>query len=63
MKVYEAVANALKECGAGHMFGLMGDGNLRFINAWVHGLGMPYVGSRHESAAIAMAETDHDFIV
>ncbi len=56
MKVYEAVGNALKECGAGHMFGLMGDGNLRFINYWAHGLEMPYFGSRHESAAIAMAD-------
>lgn len=56
MKVYEAVANALKECGARHMFGLMGDGNLRFLNYWVHGLGMPYQGSRHESAGVAMAD-------
>ncbi|MGI9622849.1 MAG: thiamine pyrophosphate-binding protein [Acidimicrobiales bacterium] len=56
MKVNEAVANALKECGAGHMFGLMGDGNLRFINYWVHDLEMPYYGSRHESAGIAMAD-------
>lgn len=56
MKVYEAIGNALKECGGGHMFGLMGDGNLRFINYWVHGLEMPYFGSRHESAAIAMAD-------
>jgi thiamine pyrophosphate-dependent acetolactate synthase large subunit-like protein len=56
MKVYEAIANALRECGGRHLFGLMGDGNLRFINYWVHGLEMPYVGSRHESAAIAMAD-------
>lgn len=56
MKIYEAIGNALKEAGAGHMFGLMGDGNLRFINSWVHGLEMPYLGSRHESAAIAMAD-------
>ena len=56
MKVNEAIANALKECGAGHLFGLMGDGNLRFINYWVHDLEMPYFGSRHESAAIAMAD-------
>ena len=30
MKIYEAIATALKECGAGHLFGLMGDGNLRW---------------------------------
>jgi thiamine pyrophosphate-dependent acetolactate synthase large subunit-like protein len=56
MKVYEAICNALRESGAGHMFGLMGDGNLRFINYWVNGLEMPYYGSRHESAGIAMAD-------
>lgn len=56
MKIYAAIANALKECGAGHMFGLMGDGNLRFINYWVNDLGMPYQGGRHESAGIAMAD-------
>lgn len=56
MKVYEAIANALRECGGGHLFGLMGDGNLRFINYSVHSLEMPYFGSRHESAAIAMAD-------
>jgi acetolactate synthase-1/2/3 large subunit len=56
MKVYEAIANALKECGGGHLFGLMGDGNLRFINYWVHGLDMAYHGARHESAGIAMAD-------
>lgn len=56
MKVYEAVANALKECGGQNAFGLMGDGNLRFLNYWVHGLEQSYFGTRHESAAIAMAD-------
>ena len=56
MKVYEAIANALKECGASHAFGLMGDGNLRFLNYWVHELGQSYHGSRHESPGIAMAD-------
>lgn len=56
MKVYEAVANALRECGGRNMFGLMGDGNLRFINYWVHELGQGYYGSRHESPGIAMAD-------
>ncbi len=56
MKVYEAVANALKECGARNVFGLMGDGNLRFLNYWVHELDGGYYGSRHESPGIAMAD-------
>jgi len=56
MKVYEAIANALKECGARNAFGLMGDGNLRFLNYWVHELEQGYYGSRHESPGIAMAD-------
>jgi len=56
MKVYEAVANALKECGGTHMFGLMGDGNLRFINYWLHDLEGSYQGARHEAAGIAAAD-------
>lgn len=56
MKVYEAVANALKECGARHAFGLMGDGNLRFLSYWVHELDQGYHGSRHEGPGIAMAD-------
>ena len=56
MKVYEAVANALKECGGQDVFGLMGDGNLRFLNYWVHELEGGYYGSRHESPGIAMAD-------
>lgn len=56
VKVYEAVANALKECGGTHMFGLMGDGNLRFINYWLHDLDGRYQGARHEAAGIAAAD-------
>ncbi|MGB6056622.1 MAG: thiamine pyrophosphate-binding protein [Microthrixaceae bacterium] len=56
MKVYEAVANALKECGGQNMFGLMGDGNLRLLNYWVNTLEQGYYGSRHESGGIAMAD-------
>ncbi|MHB1138240.1 MAG: thiamine pyrophosphate-binding protein [Microthrixaceae bacterium] len=56
MKVYEAIANALKECGARNAFGLMGDGNLRFLDYWVHELDQGYFGSRHEGPGIAMAD-------
>jgi len=56
VKVYEAVANALKECGAQDAFGLMGDGNLRFLSYWVHELEQGYYGSRHEGPGIAMAD-------
>jgi acetolactate synthase I/II/III large subunit len=56
MKVFEAVANALAEQSVPQIFGLMGDGNLKFLTYWTSELGLGYYGTRHESAAIAMAD-------
>ena len=56
MKIYEAVANALVEEGVSEIFGLMGDGNLRLLTYWSSELEQSYYGSRHESAAVAMAD-------
>ena len=56
MKIYEAVANALVEEGVSQIFGLMGDGNLRLLTYWAVELEQPYYGTRHESAAVAMAD-------
>lgn len=56
MKIYEAVAHALQEEGVETVFGLMGDGNLRLLNYWTNELGKGYYGSRHESAAVGMAD-------
>lgn len=56
MKVYEALANALAEEGVPALFGLMGDGNMKLISCWASDLGMPWYGTRHESAGIAMAD-------
>ncbi len=56
MKVYEALANALREESVTEIFGLMGDGNLRFLSCWTDTLGGTYYGTRHESAAVAMAD-------
>ncbi len=56
MKIYETVAHALQEEGVEIVFGLMGDGNLRLLNYWTSGLGKDYYGTRHESAAVGMAD-------
>ena len=56
MKVFESIANALSESGVTDVFGLMGDGNMKLLSYWSNELGLAYYGSRHESAAIAMAD-------
>lgn len=56
MKVFEAIGNALSELAVDEMFGLMGDGNLKMLTSWTSGMGKNYHGTRHESAAIAMAD-------
>jgi acetolactate synthase I/II/III large subunit len=56
MKVFEAIANGLNEVSVSEVFGLMGDGNLKLLTYWTSEMGLGYHGSRHESAAIAMAD-------
>jgi thiamine pyrophosphate-dependent acetolactate synthase large subunit-like protein len=56
MRVYEAIGETLKKLEVQATFGLMGDGNLRFMTHLAHELGMPYYASRHESGAVAMAD-------
>lgn len=56
MKIYEAIAHALQEEQVSTVFGLMGDGNLRLLTYWSHNLEQRYYGTRHESAAVAMAD-------
>lgn len=56
MKIYEAIAHALQENGVESIFGLMGDGNLRLLTYWATELEQGYYGTRHESAAVAMAD-------
>ena len=58
MKVFEAIANALNEASVSEIFGLMGDGNLKFLSYWTSEMGLEYHGTRHESAAIAMATSE-----
>ncbi|WP_116714068.1 thiamine pyrophosphate-binding protein [Euzebya tangerina] len=56
MKVFEAVAETLVAHDVTDVFGLMGDGNLRLIPHLTSQLGVRVIGTRHESAAIAMAD-------
>jgi len=56
MRVYEAIGETLKKLGVEATFGLMGDGNLRFMTHLAHELGMPYYAARHEGGAVAMAD-------
>lgn len=56
MKAYEALAAQLAHLGAGDVFGLMGDGNLKLIPTLVHSHGVRFHSARHESAAVAMAD-------
>jgi thiamine pyrophosphate-dependent acetolactate synthase large subunit-like protein len=56
MKVFEAIGNALNELGVDEIFGLMGDGNLKLLTCWTDQMEKSYHGTRHESAAIGMAD-------
>src|SRR5262245_65277502 len=56
MRVYEAIGETLKKIEVRATFGLMGDGNLRFMTHLAHELGMPYYAARHEGGAVAMAD-------
>lgn len=56
MKVYEAVAESLGRLGVEAAFGLVGSGNFHMIDHMVRHCGIVYHASRHESAAIAMAD-------
>ena len=56
MKVFEAIGARLAEERVRHVFGLMGDGNLKLIPHLVGARGIEVIGARHESGAVAMAD-------
>jgi thiamine pyrophosphate-dependent acetolactate synthase large subunit-like protein len=56
MLVYEAIGETLKRLGVNTVFGLMGDGNMRYISYMDETLGLRFYGSRHENSAVAMAD-------
>lgn len=55
MQVYEVIGPTLRRVGATVVFGLMGDGNLRFVSQF-RDAGLRFYGTRHESCAVAMAD-------
>jgi acetolactate synthase-1/2/3 large subunit len=56
MKVHRAIAAELAHLGVRHVFGLMGDGNLKLIPALHHDFDVAFYATRHEAAAVAMAD-------
>src|ERR687894_1226275 len=56
MKVYEAVAEILSQLGVDTAFGLVGSGNFGLIDHMTRHCGVAYHASRHEEAAVAMAD-------
>lgn len=56
MKVYEAVARAVKAEGCEAVFGLLGDANMGFWQALHQQGGVRIRSARHEAGAVAMAD-------
>ena len=52
-----AIARTLAELGVTHMFGLIGDANFEIADDSFHHAGISFVPAKHESAAVAMADT------
>jgi acetolactate synthase-1/2/3 large subunit len=55
MKVYERLAEAFKAEGVTNVFGMMGDGNMYWMEA-LHKIGVQAVEVRHEGVGLGMAD-------
>ena len=53
---YQIIAAAIREVGVDTVFGVLGDGNFHFVDAWVHEWSGRYVAARHEGGAVNMAD-------
>lgn len=56
VKVYEAVAETLSRLGVENVFGLVGSGNFGLVDHMTRNCGVAFHASRHEEAAVAMAD-------
>src|ERR671911_1231855 len=56
IKVYEAVAKTLGRLGVARAFGLVGSGNFGLVDHMTRNCGVAFHASRHEEAAVAMAD-------
>lgn len=54
-RVFELLAQSLDEHGVDQLFGLIGDGNLFMVDAWVRGGSGQYTGCAHEASAVLAA--------
>ena len=55
MKVYERLADAFMAEGTTHVFGMMGDGNMYWMNALIK-RGVECIEVRHEGVGMGMAD-------
>ena len=55
MKVYERMAEAFKAEGTTHIFGMMGDGNMYWMDA-LNKIGVNMIEVRHEGVGLGMAD-------
>ena len=55
MKVYERLAEAFKAEGTTHIFGMMGDGNMYWMDA-LNKIGVNMIETRHEGVGLGMAD-------
>jgi thiamine pyrophosphate-dependent acetolactate synthase large subunit-like protein len=56
MRVYEVIGETLKRLGVDTVFGLIGSGNFGIVSHMTEKCGVTHHASRHEEAAIAMAD-------
>ena len=56
MKVYDAIARALSECGVDTLFGVIGDANMMHVAAFIDEHHGRYISAVHEAGALAMAD-------
>jgi len=56
MTVHANIARALRHCGVGLVFGLMGDGNMHHLTDFVRDEGGRLVTAVHEAGAVSMAD-------
>jgi acetolactate synthase I/II/III large subunit len=56
VRFYQALAAALHDVGVTTMFGVMGDGNMFMVDAWVRERAGKYVSAANEGGAVLMAQ-------
>jgi thiamine pyrophosphate-dependent acetolactate synthase large subunit-like protein len=55
-RVYEVIGPTLEQAGVEHVFGVLGDGNMRFVSQFGVTCAVRFHGARHEATGVAMAD-------